>query len=83
MAIATTQISVTSQWQKVSEGDITLQSETEGVLYDFAVGVSEPSTARLWTKMDAPTTIAYKEPVWLRLSAKGPVSHQRLINVIK
>ena len=83
MAIATTQIAVTDQWQKVSDGDITLQSEVEGVIYDFAAGASAPIIGRLWTKMDTPTTIAYKAPIWLKLRAKGPAGNQRLVNIIK
>lgn len=82
MAITTTQMVITSQWQKVSEGDITMQSEKEGTLYDFAIGTGVP-TAGLLINLDEPTTIAYKEPVWLKLRAKGSASHQRLINVIK
>lgn len=83
MAITTSQMTITSSWQKVSDSDCTIQSLQAGVLYDFVVGTSTPTTAFLYKTMDTPTTLAYKTPVWLRLHSKGSSGNQQIINIIK
>lgn len=83
MAITTSQLAVTSSWQQVSESDCTLQSNVYGTKYHVAVGTETPTDAALFLNLDEPTTFSYKEPVWVRLSAKGPSGMQRVLNIIK
>lgn len=86
---ATTQQAITGNWQKVSDSDCTMQSETPNTLYDISVGVTAPSDsasppdARIIINLGEPKTFAYKSPVWVRLNAKGSVGQQRVINIIK
>lgn len=83
MTATTLQIAITGEWQKVSESDCTMQSETENTTYDISVGIDQPTEALIHMKLDTPKTLAYKTPVWVRLRAKGSVGQQRVINIIK
>lgn len=84
MAITTSQLAITSEWQQVSAGDCTMQSKMRGVMYRVAVGAGTPTNnAMLTIDLDEPKTFAYKEPVWVSLLAKGPVGNSATINIIK
>lgn len=74
---------VGSQWQQVSEGDCTIQSESPGPIYEVAITSDLPSDAFITMPFDEATTFAYKTPVWLRLQAKGSASLERTVNMIK
>lgn len=75
--------SITSEWQQVSEGDCTIQSETPNSVYEVAVTTEPPTDSFIVMPFDEATTFAYKTPVWLRLQAKGAVSLERAVNIIK
>lgn len=83
MAIATAQQVVTGEWQQIGGGDCTIQSSKTGVLYNISIGAAVPTEVSLVLKLDEPTTFAYKEPVWVRLHAKGNSAMRNTINVIK
>lgn len=80
--LTTTQKAITSDWQKVSEGNCTMQSDIAGVMYDVSIGATEPTDAAISVKLNEPTTFAYAEPVWVRLRAKGANNYSRTINII-
>ena len=82
MAITAQQV-ITGNWIKVSDGDCTMQSEASGILFDIAVSPTEPVQGSLFVSLDQPTTFAYKTAVWVRLNAKGGISMQCIINIIK
>lgn len=75
--------SVNTQWQQVSEGDCTIQSDSPGHIYEIAVTTELPSDTFITMSLDEATTFAYKTPVWLRLQAKGAASLERTVNIIK
>ena len=83
MAIATTKLVVTSEWQQASASDCTMQSEVVGTKYHIAIGAATPVDGFLTLRLDEPTTFAYKEPVWVRLSAKGPINLEANLNIIQ
>lgn len=83
MAISTSQVTITSQWQQVSDGDCTLQSIEASELYNVSIGADQPTDALIILPLKEPTTFAYKSPVWVRLNAKGFVGLQRVLNIIK
>lgn len=80
--LTTTQKSITSDWQKVSDGNCTMQSDVAGIMYDVSIGATEPSDAAISVKLNEPTTFSYAEPVWVRLRAKGNASYSKTINII-
>lgn len=82
MADTTGQV-VTTEWVQVSESDCTVQCSKPGSKFDISIGVAEPTEASLVLFLDEPTTFSYKSPVWLRLHAKGNVSYQRQVAIIK
>lgn len=82
MANTTGQL-VAGDWVQVSDSDCTIQCSKPGSKFDISIGVAEPTEAALTLYLDEPTTFSYKSPVWLRLHAKGNVSYQRQIAVIK
>ena len=81
--VDTTKHAVTGEWQQVSEGDCTIQSESPGPIYEVAITSDLPSDAFITMPFDEPTTFAYKTPVWLRLHAKGSASLEKMVNIIK
>ena len=84
MAVTTTQILITGEWQQISDSDCTVQSVKAGTLYSVSIGIDAPTTdAIIKIRLDEPTTFAYKSPVWLRLNAKGGASMSSTINIIK
>ncbi len=66
--VATTELSITKDWLKVSDTDCTLQYTGTGVYFDVAVTTTTPSTASLSLSLLEPITLAYKTPVWCRIS---------------
>lgn len=82
--VTTTQMTVTSAWMKVSDGDCVMQSELPHVMYEIALSATTPaSNARLVMLLTEPTTFDRKTPVWIRLHAKGNAAESQIINVIK
>lgn len=81
--VDTTKHAVTGEWQQVSEGDCTIQSDSLGHIYEIAVTTELPSNTFITMSLDEATTFAYKTPVWLRLQAKGAASLERTVNIIK
>lgn len=74
---------ITSEWQQVSDGDCTIQSEAPNSVYEIAVTAEPPTDAFIFMELSEATTFAYKTPVWLRLRAKGTASLERAVNIIK
>lgn len=71
----TTQQAITTEWQKVSESDCTIQSVRIDVFYNVSVGATAPTDNYLTLKVAEPVTFAYKSPVWMRLHhSDSPVS---------
>ena len=83
MAITTSQITVTGEWQRVADAKCTLQSEVAAIIYDISVGEDTPSNACIHTDMQTPTTFDWGAPIWVRLHSKGSAGNQQVVNVIK
>lgn len=82
MADTTGQV-VTGEWVQISDSDCTVQCSKYGSKFDVSIGASAPTEASLILTLDEPTTFSYKSPVWLRLHAKGNISYQREVAIIK
>lgn len=82
MANTTGQL-VAGDWVQVSDSDCTIQCSKPGSKFDVSIGADTPTEASLVLFLDEPTTFSYKSPVWLRLHAKGNISYQRQVAIIK
>lgn len=81
--VDTTKQAITGEWQQISEGDCTIQSESPTAIYEVAVTAVLPTDASIRLSLGKATTFAYKTPVWLRLQEKGNSSLERIVNIIK
>lgn len=80
---ATTQVTVTKAWTKLSDGDCTVQAAYIGDFYRIAISETVPiSDAGLVTKLDEPVTFAYKTAVYCKLASNSKRTSAP-INVIK
>jgi hypothetical protein len=69
---ATTQVTVTKNWQKISDGNCTVQSIVNPYLYQVAIGAAS-ETNYIQLSLGEPVTFAFDSPVFCRL----PQSHNR------
>lgn len=74
---------ITSEWQQVSDGDCTIQSELPNTTYEVTVTTEPPTDSFITMQLTEATTFAYKTPVWLRLHEKGAANLERAVNIIK
>jgi len=82
--VATTKVTVSKSWSKVSDGDCTMQSVNPSNSYHVAVGANAPTTdAYLTLPLFEPTTLAYKTPVWCKLSLSSLLKDNAVLNIIK
>ncbi len=65
---ATTEKMITKAWQKVSDGDCTLQTVSSNELLQFAASTAAPTTAFYQDSFGEITNVAFGMPVWVRLN---------------
>lgn len=76
----TTQVNVTRDWTKVSDGDCTVQSVVSLHHYQVSIGTAAPVTdAAITLKLSAPTSFNYATPVWCRLQGKENIATLNII----
>lgn len=81
--VATTEVTVTKAWTKLSDGDCTVQAAYIGDFYHIAISETVPtSDASIKLKLNEPTTFAYKTAVYCKLASNSK-RDSTLINVIK
>ena len=80
---ATTQVTVTKAWTKLSDGDCTVQSDYIGDFYHIAISETVPTRdASIKIKLDKPKTFAYKTAVYCKLASNSK-RDSAPINIIK
>lgn len=80
---ATTQVTVTKAWTKLSDGDCTAQAAYIGDFYHIAVSAAAPTgDASIKLKLNEPATFAYKTAVYCKLAGNSK-RDSAPINVIK
>ncbi len=79
----TTQQIVTTEWQKVSDGDCTIQSMSKMDLYNVAIGAAVPTDIFLILELDEIATFGYKSPVWIKLNDARDPNLERTIVIVK
>lgn len=77
----TTQQVITSEWQKISDSDCTMQSSLIDTSYNVSIGADAPTDNFLTLKMAEPVTFAYKSPVWVRLYPRNGVNSVNIVVV--
>lgn len=78
----TTQLTITKTWQKISDGDCTVQSVYSAEQFQFANSDTEPTTsASLLIRINEPANFGYQSPIWCKLPSTA--NKDELINVIK
>ena len=76
----TTQVNVTRNWTKISDGDCTVQSVVSLHHYQVSIGTAAPVTdAAITLKLSAPTSFNYATPVWCRLQGKENIATLNII----
>lgn len=80
---ATTQVTVTKAWTKLSDGDCTVQAAYIGDFYHIAISATTPTgSASIKLKLNEPATFAYKTAVYCKLASNSK-RDSAPINVIK
>lgn len=80
---ATTEVTVTKVWTKLSDGDCTVQAAYTDDFYHIAVSATAPtSDASIKLKLNEPATFAYKTAVYCKLASNSKRTSAP-INVIK
>ncbi len=63
----TTKVSMSKNWVKISDGDCTVQANSNEQ-FQFSISATTPTTdASLFLRISEPVTLAYKTAVWCRL----------------
>lgn len=74
---STTRKNITASWQKISDGDCTVQSLVHDTQFYISVGATTPKGEEyIILKLTEATTFAYSSPVWCRVadaSASQPI----------
>lgn len=79
----TTKVSVSKTWVKLSDGDCTVQANTQEQL-EFAIKATTPTTdASLLLRINEPITLAYKTAVWCRLPSSYMRNNSIAVSVVK
>lgn len=80
---ATTQVTVSRVWTKLSDGDCTVQADYTDDFYHIAISATSPvGAASIKMRLDKPITFAYKTAVYCKLASNSKRT-TALVNVIK
>ena len=81
--VATTEVTVTKTWTKLSDGDCTVQAAYVGDFYHIAISATAPTDdASIKLNLIEPATFAYKTAVYCKLASNSE-RDSAPINVIK
>ncbi len=79
----TTKVSMSKNWVKISDGDCTVQANSNEQ-FQFSIGATAPTTdAGLFLRISEPVTLAYKTAVWCRLPASYVHNDTIAISIVK
>ena len=81
----TTKVSMSKNWVKISDGDCTVQANSNEQ-FQFSIGATAPtptSDAGLFLRISEPVTLAYKTAVWCRLPASYVHNDTIAISIVK
>lgn len=80
---ATTQVTVTTAWSKLSDGDCTVQAVYADDFYQISVNLTAPTDeASIITKLGEPIHFAYGTAIWCKLPSNSNRA-SAVVNVIK
>ena len=81
--VDTTKVSMSKNWVKISDGDCTVQANSNEQ-FQFAISATMPTTnAGLFLRIGEPVTLAYKTAVWCRLPDNYVRSDTIAISIVK
>lgn len=81
----TTKVSMSKNWVKISDGDCTVQANSNEQ-FQFSISATTPtptSDAGLFLRISEPVTLAYKTAVWCRLPASYVHNDTIAISIVK
>ena len=81
----TTKVSMSKNWVKISDGDCTVQANSNEQ-FQFAISATIPiptSDSGLFLRISEPVTLAYKTAVWCRLPASYARNDTIAISIVK
>jgi len=79
----TTKVSMSKNWVKISDGDCTVQANSNEQ-FQFSISATAPTTdAGLFLRISEPVTLAYKTAVWCRLSDSYVRNDTIAISIVK
>ena len=81
----TTKVSMSKDWVKISDGDCTVQANSNEQ-FQFAISAATPTPttdAGLFLRISEPVTLAYQTAVWCRLPASYVRNDTIAISIIK
>ena len=81
----TTKVSMSKNWVKISDGDCTVQANSNEQ-FQFSISSTTPAPttdAGLFLRISQPVTLAYKTAVWCRLPASYASNDTIAISIVK